>query len=724
MNHQSTISLSSLSEKNDVDDSSSSSSVNTETATRSMTDSAGQILTINCASTHNTADDYSSQALTIGSTISDSCCESMCFRITSTIRRFVSTIDFKYVKLCQLLCGVYILIVTFTYFDALGIFGGARDPISGYIIDPTSSENTKAGIIVYNHMDKMISRAIVAESIPQMILLGISRFSAFFMYPATILVFWSKLRATQAIISKTPFSVFCIQDTHRLHRYCGWVIFIDGSLHTFCHLLRWALQKNLYLVFYHRSGLTGFIVILSTFIITVPMTFLKRQLTFEVRKYSHYMFWIFCIAMTFHAPFHALPNGGFCVIIYPFLMIAYALDALYVKCYMSERISTVKYKVLKSGVELTMPVSERFQKNLHSGGYGYIMFDWIDKHQWHVFSLYQNPLDQSLRHMFIYNVGDWTSTVLSKVEQKNTVRPVWISGPFPSPYNNAINYDNMILVASGIGITPALSAIEAYRESRRINLIWTVRDASTLVFFLENAKLDEKGLNLIFYTGKEPLPEFIQNYNGQAHVKIVKERPNLAHLLPNIIQYVDKEDKKGLNNNGFNLGKKMMPNTFSSSDTEGTDALDVELAENTSGNSKWTDHVLPSPEKLKVQIIQGQHDGSTTMDGSSSGSDDIETLASYQHVRTHNDSDHPPRSIWRTASTRAGRNSSTTMMTTPVPRVWKEKSDAKIYVKSMPENDLETWGLLYCGGRSKLLDCLVKESKELGIPLHEEAFDW
>ena len=120
------------------------------------------------------------------------------------------------------------------------------------------------------------------------------------------------------------------------------------------------------------------------------------------------------------------------------------------------------------------------------------------------------------------------------------MRPVWIMGPFPSPYNNADQFDNLILVAAGIGITPALSTIEAYRSSRRINLIWTVRDASMLTFFLSNAKLDHKGENLVFYTGKDPLPDTIENHNGHANLQIIRQRPNISYLVPNIIHYIDK----------------------------------------------------------------------------------------------------------------------------------------------------------------------------------------
>jgi NAD(P)H-flavin reductase len=53
-----------------------------------------------------------------------------------------------------------------------------------------------------------------------------------------------------------------------------------------------------------------------------------------------------------------------------------------------------------------------------------------------------------------------------------TSRPCYICGPFASPYSTAIHYDNLIVVASGIGITPAMSVITTHSASRRINLVW------------------------------------------------------------------------------------------------------------------------------------------------------------------------------------------------------------------------------------------------------------
>jgi predicted ferric reductase len=67
--------------------------------------------------------------------------------------------------------------------------------------------------------------------------------------------------------------------------------------------------------------------------------------------------------------------------------------------------------------------------------------------------------------------GDWTKA-LHDVVKVPTTRPVFIAGPYASPFATALNYDNLILVASGIGITPALSIMRNPKGTKRVNLIW------------------------------------------------------------------------------------------------------------------------------------------------------------------------------------------------------------------------------------------------------------
>jgi predicted ferric reductase len=55
-------------------------------------------------------------------------------------------------------------------------------------------------------------------------------------------------------------------------------------------------------------------------------------------------------------------------------------------------------------------------------------------------------------------VGDWTKAVHAELA-KPSARPGWVYGPFPSPFSTAGNYDNLIAIASGIGITPSISTM-------------------------------------------------------------------------------------------------------------------------------------------------------------------------------------------------------------------------------------------------------------------------
>ena len=177
---------------------------------------------------------------------------------------------------------------------------------------------------------------------------------------------------------------------------------------------------------------------------------------------------------------------------------------------------------------MTMDVSTNFQSR-GLGGYGYICIPWVNKNQWHAFSLFENPINPTQRQIFVQSTttrqrkksdggnndsssssSSWTGQVLNVLQGRNTVRPVYIQGPYPSPYEQSTKYDNMILVASGIGITPALSAIRAFKSSRRVNLIWSVRDKYLLEFMLRQMYLDDDGWNLIFYTGRV-------RYNSERH---------------------------------------------------------------------------------------------------------------------------------------------------------------------------------------------------------------
>lgn len=357
---------------------------------------------------------------------------------------------------------------------------------------------------------------------------------------ALIVVFFSKFRGTMNILSYTYLGQMILaKDLHDLHSYCGHYILIDGCLHTLFHTLRWAAQSNLYLLYTNPSGISGLIVIMSTLFISLPMMFWKRKIHYEIRKYTHYLFLLFGLAMCFHVPTSGFPNGGLAPYVFGTLMTWWALDNLYVQWYLTEKIQSSRFYVLPSGVQLTMAVSERFQ-SWGPGGYCYVCLPWVNPHQWHAFSLFENPIQPSERQIFMQKLGDWTTQVHTMLGRE-TSRPVWIQGPFTSPYGNADNYDNQILVAGGIGITPALSVIRQLKDTRRCNLIWATRDRHMLEFFIKHADLSHRGWNLVFYTGKEQLlgiEDVVVTGNGTT-IHIIRQRPKLNFVIPNIMYGIE-----------------------------------------------------------------------------------------------------------------------------------------------------------------------------------------
>ena len=63
-----------------------------------------------------------------------------------------------------------------------------------------------------------------------------------------------------------------------------------------------------------------------------------------------------------------------------------------------------------------------------------------------------------------------------------------------------------------------------------------------LEFFLERFELDSEAWNLIFYTGREPIMPALDQLH--TNVRIIKSRPDLESILPNIIFGI--ESKQGL----------------------------------------------------------------------------------------------------------------------------------------------------------------------------------
>ena len=55
---------------------------------------------------------------------------------------------------------------------------------------------------------------------------------------------------------------------------------------------------------------------------------------------------------------------------------------------------------------------------------------------------------------------------------------------------------------------------------------------------------------------------------------------------------------------------------------------------------------------------------------------------------------------------------------------WDYNKEAEEYVKKMGEEEVSTWGVLYCGGKSPLYRALQKAARKANVEMHEESFAW
>ena len=88
------------------------------------------------------------------------------------------------------------------------------------------------------------------------------------------------------------------------------------------------------------------------------------------------------------------------------------------------------------------------------------------------------------------------------------------------------NFSNLILVASGIGITPALGVMGQYKGNSRVKiLIWSTRCPRMLKFFVP--LLRDATIAIIYYTGKEALSDAeLKSLSSRKNIFIQRSRPS------------------------------------------------------------------------------------------------------------------------------------------------------------------------------------------------------
>ncbi len=603
---------------------------------------------------------------------------------------------------------------------------------------------------------------ICATSTRDMVFLGLARGSAYFDYPFYMLMFLSKANNLRNYLQSTMLSIYIsFHESHDLHRLGGTIIGYEVCWHTFWHALRWSLNGQLKnFLFGTQTGITGFICFLLTFAIVWPMKseYIKEKLCFETRKMLHMLSWLWGLCIIFHAPAtHIAIIMGLCVSIY-------VADFIYGCFLRTFFIETSSFTRLEGAVEFSFIAPKSMNMTDFRAGYIYLCIPWISPTQWHAFSVYKSDDNSNRICACIAKNGSWTKA-LHKAVAKPTMRPCWAYGPFISPFGKAVNFDNVFCIASGIGITPAISVINAYRATKKVHLIWSCRDPSLVEWFLDNTTFDDDAWTCIFYTGKR---ELVLKRKLAPGIIVLKGRPNYEWLISTIISateqgtaevpqvlalssinnseesndaycdysseitrllamYPGDEGAQELYEMGIEIEQRIRAAAaLSIATTTGITIQGKEVCYGISYEAlkQLLNGLIQNPNKYPPEIIDSAL-VSMYRKIDINGDQEIDEMEFMDYMRLLLESYGEVKEEGRsTVDKNMIGNEFQRRLILGVPTNTSSTSDSTTQMKGVEIIDGEKWAMAYCGGSKAIVEQLEKVSAKYNIALEIEKFDW
>ncbi|CAA0840064.1 Ferric reduction oxidase 7- chloroplastic [Striga hermonthica] len=312
----------------------------------------------------------------------------------------------------------------------------------------------------------------------------------------------------------------------RYHVWLGHLTMLLFTLHGLLFVIPWAIQGCLIskLLEWKNIGianLPGVISLVAGLLMWVTSLPGVRRMNFELFFYTHQLYIVFVVSLALHVGdfiFCFAAGGIFLFMLDRFLRFFQSrrtVDILSARCFPCGTLELVLCK----------------PANLHYNALSWIFLQvrelsWL---QWHPFSVSSSPLDG--RHhiaVLIKVLGDWTQKLerrissLSEIEaqtqqllQTNFGITASVEGPYGHESSYHLMYENLILVAGGIGISPFLAILSDVLHRindgkpcrpKNILIIWAIKTADELPL------LNTVDINSICPTFSETLNLEIQTY--------------------------------------------------------------------------------------------------------------------------------------------------------------------------------------------------------------------
>lgn len=169
----------------------------------------------------------------------------------------------------------------------------------------------------------------------------------------------------------------------------------------------------------------------------------------------------------------------------------------------------------------------------------------ISRFEWHPLSVISNSYDTIT--FCTKNIGkdSWTGRLFNLARDYTLInnKKVYIQGPYGNlsiDYKNN-NYENIFIVAGGIGITPLISILDDINnlcekqklsKLKRVRIFWIMKDISLFDSFKKYfIDLNKEIFKFKIYTTKNKNKTLFETYLDSSPFTFINERPNISYIL-------------------------------------------------------------------------------------------------------------------------------------------------------------------------------------------------
>ncbi|KAF8452547.1 NADPH oxidase B [Boletus edulis BED1] len=399
-------------------------------------------------------------------------------------------------------------------------------------------------VIAFGFMNYQLSDDLTSARATFGITYAIARAAALMLHCDVIFILLPVCRNFISLLRRTPLNQFIPFDKNiAFHKATAWSIVVFTVIHIGAHMRNFQelalldpdakttgqriivfLQAN----FATGTGVTGWIMTACLGIIVWFAMDKRRRANFERFWYSHHLFIIFFLAWQFHGMWCMIKpdRQPFCSYISIGVFWRYWLVGGVLWTYervlreIRARHKTYISKVIQHPSKVVEIQIKKEKTTIRAGQYIFICCPDISYFQWHPFTLTSAP-EEDYISVHIRVVGDFTTALAKSLgcdfdskkgnevnagsgmvvgtntnpPLKRTLPRVMVDGPFGSASEDYLNYETVLLVGAGIGVTPFASILKSiwYRMNglnnskptrlSKVYFTWVIRDFGSAEWF-------------------------------------------------------------------------------------------------------------------------------------------------------------------------------------------------------------------------------------------------